>query len=263
MNELTVFNNDQFGEIRTVTIDGAIWFVARDVALALGYAKPQNAIAANVEEDDALKQGITDALGRTQETTIINESGLYSLIMSSKLPTAKAFKRWVTSEILPSIRKTGGYQQRALTPNEMFMLQAQINVENEKRITELESRLAESDRRLAETVEVFRSQSMSQKDVWQTEMNKTVNELVDKYRLNHQTFRRKLYTRLEMQLGIDLNRRKTNLQKRMRAGGCTYREMHDISMLRVVAEDAKLRSAFELIVKQEAAAYAMSGRAAQ
>lgn len=199
----------------------------------------------------------------TQEMIIINESGLYSLIMSSKLPTAKAFKRWVTSEILPSIRKTGGYQQRALTPNEMFMLQAQINVENEKRITELESRLAESDRRLQETVEVFRSQSMSQKDVWQTEMNKTVNELVDKYRLNHQTFRRKLYTRLEMQLGIDLNRRKTNLQKRMRAGGCTYREMHDISMLRVVAEDAKLCSAFELIVKQEAAAYAMSGRAAQ
>ena len=148
-------------------------------------------------------------------------------------------------------------------PNLQLLGQREPTVYGRTGLAELESRLAESDRRLTETVEVFRSQSMSQKDVWQTEMNKTVNELVDRYGLNHQTFRRKLYTRLEMQLGIDLSRRKTNLQKRMRAGGCTYREMHDISMLRVVAQDAKLRSAFELIVKQEAAAYAMSGRAAQ
>lgn len=262
MNELKAYCNDQFGEIRTVSIDGEPWFVGKDVAQALGYKDTVNAIKTHVDEEDKGGWQIATQFG-AKEATIINESGLYSLVMSSKLPSAKAFKRWVTSEILPSIRKTGGYQQRALTPNEMFMLQAQINVENEKRIAELESRLAESDRRLAETVEVFRSQSMSQKDVWQSEMNKTVNDLVDKYRLNHQTFRRKLYTRLEMQLGIDLNRRKTNLQKRMRAGGSTYREMHDISMLRVVAQDAKLRSAFELIVKQEAAAYAMSGRAAQ
>lgn len=262
MNELTVFDNVEFGSIRTAIIDEEPWFVGKDVAAALGYKDTVNAVKARVDEED--KRGWRFATpGGTQEMVIINESGMYSLVMSSKLPSAKAFKRWVTSEILPSIRKTGGYQQRALTPNEMFMLQAQINVENEKRIAELESRLAESDRRLAETVEVFRSQSMSQKDVWQSEMNKTVNDLVDKYRLNHQTFRRKLYTRLEMQLGCDLNRRKTNLQKRMRAGGSTYREMHDISMLRVVAQDAKLRSAFELIVKQEAAAYAMSGRAAQ
>lgn len=262
MNELTVFDNVEFGSIRTVAINGEPWFVGRDVAAALGYQDAFGALKKHVDDED--KQNCQNGSFETPRgMTIINESGLYSLVMSSKMPTAKAFKRWVTSEILPSIRKTGGYQQRALTPNEMFMLQAQINVENEKRIAELESRLAESDRRLAETVEVFRSQSMNQKDVWQSEMNKTVNDLVDKYRLNHQTFRRKLYTRLEMQLGIDLNRRKTNLQKRMRAGGSTYREMHDISMLRVVAQDAKLRSAFELIVKQEAAAYAMSGRAAQ
>ena len=75
----------------------------------LGYAKYRNAIAQHVDEDDALKQGVTDNLGRTQETTVINESGLYSLILSSKLPTAKAFKRWITSEVIPAIRKHGGY----------------------------------------------------------------------------------------------------------------------------------------------------------
>ena len=74
-----------------------------------GYAKPENAIATHVDEDDTLKQGIIDNLGRKQETTLINESGLYALILSSKLPSAKEFKRWVTSEVLPSIRKHSAY----------------------------------------------------------------------------------------------------------------------------------------------------------
>lgn len=89
--------------------DGEPWFVGKDVAKILGYAKPLNAIATHVDEDDSLKQGLTDSLGRIQETILINESGLYSLILSSKLPSAKKFKRWVTSEVLPIIRKTGGY----------------------------------------------------------------------------------------------------------------------------------------------------------
>lgn len=89
--------------------NGEPWFVGKDVADKLGYAKPLNAIATHVDEDDSLKQGLTDSLGRMQETILINESGLYSLILSSKLPSAKKFKRWVTSEVLPTIRKTGGY----------------------------------------------------------------------------------------------------------------------------------------------------------
>ena len=84
-------------------------FVGKDVAQALGYAKPINAIAMHVDEDDSLKQGLIDSRGRVQLAIIINESGLYSLILSSKLPQAKAFKRWVTSEVLPQIRQTGGY----------------------------------------------------------------------------------------------------------------------------------------------------------
>lgn len=109
MNNIEIFRNDEFGEVRTTIIDNEPWFVGKDVATILGYVKPLNAIAAHVDEDDSLKQGLTDSIGRTQETIFINESGLYSLILSSKLPQAKAFKRWVTSEVLPQIRKTGGY----------------------------------------------------------------------------------------------------------------------------------------------------------
>jgi prophage antirepressor-like protein len=109
MNELMIFTNPEFGNIRTIERDGTPWFVGKDVAEALGYAKPRNAIDTHVDPDDALKQGVTDSMGRTQEMTIINESGLYALVLGSKLPTAKKFKRWVTSEVLPSIRKNGMY----------------------------------------------------------------------------------------------------------------------------------------------------------
>lgn len=108
-NEITVFENTEFGSIRTMEINGEPHFVGKDVALILGYAKPRNAIAVHVDEEDKKVAPIQGDLGGTQEMTIINESGLYSLILSSKLPKAKGFKHWVTSEILPSIRKTGSY----------------------------------------------------------------------------------------------------------------------------------------------------------
>ena len=108
-NEMKIFNNPEFGEIRTVVIDGEPWFVGIDVAKALGYRKPTDAVNTNVEEDDSARKGVTDKLGRAQTTIVINESGLYSLIFGSKLESAKKFKKWVTSEVLPSIRKTGIY----------------------------------------------------------------------------------------------------------------------------------------------------------
>ena len=113
MNGLQTFANEEFGAVRSLMIEDMPWFVGRDVATALGYAKPRNAISVHVDDEDknsALIQGAIQ--GGTQgnpNMTIINESGLYSLILSSKLPAAKRFKRWVTSEVLPAIRRTGGY----------------------------------------------------------------------------------------------------------------------------------------------------------
>lgn len=106
----TVFNHPEFGELRTVEIDGVVWFVGKDVAEALGYSKSRNAIAAHVDEEDKTHAPIQGGCSTgVQDTIVINESGLYALILSSKLPSAKEFKHWVTSEVLPSIRKTGGY----------------------------------------------------------------------------------------------------------------------------------------------------------
>lgn len=108
MNELQIFNNPEFGEIRTVEVNGEPWLVGKDVAQALGYSNPRKALADHVDDED---KGVTkrDTLGGAQEMTIINESGLYSLVLSSKLPAAKKFRQWVTNEVLPTIRKTGGY----------------------------------------------------------------------------------------------------------------------------------------------------------
>lgn len=113
MNDLTTFTNPEFGQVRTVEIDGTPWLVGKDVAVALGYSNPRKAIADHVDAEDQRKSdGVTirDSIGRDQNPTLINESGLYSLILSSKMPKAKAFKRWVTSEVLPAIRKTGAYE---------------------------------------------------------------------------------------------------------------------------------------------------------
>lgn len=110
MNDLTTFSNPEFGQVRTVEINGTPWLVGKDVALALGYAKPQNAISRHVDAEDQKVAPIQGTPGGEQEMLIINESGLYSLILSSKMPKAKAFKHWVTSEVLPAIHKTGAYE---------------------------------------------------------------------------------------------------------------------------------------------------------
>ena len=117
MNDLQIFSNPEFGQVRTVEIDGTPWLVGKDVAVALGYKNPGKAIIAHVDEEDKrlemLPQETDSQNGNASpasKTALINESGLYSLILSSKIPKAKAFKRWVTSEVLPAIRKNGAYE---------------------------------------------------------------------------------------------------------------------------------------------------------
>ncbi len=109
MNELTIFKNEDFGEVRTILINDEPYFVGKDVALILGYTNPQKALRDHVDEEDRTVNESFTVNGTA--ATLINESGLYSLILSSKLPSAKKFKRWVTSEVLPEIRKTGAYSR--------------------------------------------------------------------------------------------------------------------------------------------------------
>ena len=149
--DITRYKNNELGEIRATEIDGEPWFVGKDVAEILGYKKARNAIAMHVDEDDALKQGVTDSFGRMQETTFINESGLYSLILGSKLPTAKKFKRWVTSEVLPSIRKYGMYAADELLddPDLMIAVLTELKAEREK-AKRLENTVAVQNQQIVE-----------------------------------------------------------------------------------------------------------------
>lgn len=119
MNEVQLFNFENH-EVRSLLLNNEPWFVGKDVAEVLGYAKPLNAIAQHVDKDDSLKQGLTDSLGRQQKTIFVNESGLYALIFGSKLESAQKFKRWVTSEVLPALRKTGQYQVKELSGQELM-----------------------------------------------------------------------------------------------------------------------------------------------
>lgn len=111
MQKIQIFNNPDFGEVRTLIINAEPWFVGNDVSRALGYAKPKGAIQNHVDSEDKQVAPIQDPSGRMIDMMVINESGLYSLIFGSKMETAKQFKHWVTSEVLPQIRKTGSYEQ--------------------------------------------------------------------------------------------------------------------------------------------------------
>lgn len=144
MNEIKLFTNKEFGEIRTMNIDEEPWFVGKDVAEALGYSNASKAVSTHVgEEDRILKVLEADSQNgnvvKTQ-TALINESGLYALIFGSKLESAKRFKHWVTSEVLPAIRKTGSYQ-KPMSPVEMMRIQLGMIDDHEGRITDLEQNM--------------------------------------------------------------------------------------------------------------------------
>ena len=138
MNELQVFNNPEFGEIRTIEIDGEPWFVGKDVALALGYEKPTDAVRKRIDDEDRGVSKIETPSG-TQEMAVINESGLYSLVLSSKLSSAKKFKRWITHEVIPSIRRHGAYmtpqtlEQALLSPDFLMQLAQRLKEEQQAR----------------------------------------------------------------------------------------------------------------------------------
>lgn len=154
MNELRIFENPEFGKVRTVTIDDEVWFIGNDVARALGYEKYRDAVPRHVDTDDKQSIQIEDA-GQRRMMTIINESGLYSLIFGSQLDSAKRFKCWVTSEILPSIRKHGGYilNQDTMSDDEIMeraLLVAQSRiVERDKTIARQKKEIQKKDEKIA------------------------------------------------------------------------------------------------------------------
>lgn len=182
---ITIFNNEEFGNVRTLTINGEPWFVGKDIAECLGYSRSTKAVSDHVDEEDIDGIPIQDSIGRMQNTPILNESGVYSLILSSKLESAKKFKKWVTSEVLPSLRKTGTYTVMATQPNttSSIIVQPTSDIElpkatntwylkNRKRIREL-CNLMDIERRtlyhlilteIGKTIDIEQSKSIYTRD---------------------------------------------------------------------------------------------------
>ena len=254
MNEIQVFNNPAFGEVRSVAIEGEPWFVGKDVAEALGYSNTRQALKTNVYDEDKDVHTV-DTLCGTQKMTIINESGLYSLIMSSKLPSAKEFKRWVTSEVLPTIRKQGSYTvQQPMTPAQLIAAQAQVLVQMEEKMQALQAKteaVQTQQSALAERVETaIKVFSRPSEDHWKADMGRAIKELCQEKKLNLLDTKGRLYRELEQKCGCDVASRQRCLRQRMKKQGARHRDAAAMTKLDAIAADKKLRAAFEGIVRE-------------
>lgn len=200
MNELKIFENNEFGEIRTILDEqGESWFVGKDIAQILEYSRPTKAIQDHVDYEDRDEVPIQDSIGRNQNTPIINESGLYSLIFSSKMKKAKEFKRWVTSEVLPAIRKDGGYMvtkegetEEELIARALILAQKSIErleLENKKKdqiIGELTPKADYVDKILQNTSLIKVSSIAKDYGMSAQDMNKLLHELRIQYKQGDQ-----------------------------------------------------------------------------
>lgn len=246
MNDLQIFTNPDFGEVRTIEENGAVMFCGSDVAKALGYSNPRDAISRHcrgvVKRDTPTESGM-------QEMSFIPESDLYRLVFGSKLPMAERFTDWVTEEILPAIRRHGSYSRKPITPAEQLLAQANVLVEQERRLSALE----ETAEKTSRAIEMIAAPAASTRDTWQEETGKAIRHMCAEYALNYHSTTGDLYKELEGRAGIDLDARKRNLQKRLRANGATATECKAVSKLSVIARNPQLREIFTGIVQRKAA----------
>ena len=267
MNELQIFNNAEFGQVRVVMIEDEPWFVGKDVAEALGYSAPRNAIASHVDKEDKKDAPIQCPLGGTQTMTIINESGVFSLILSSKLPTAKKFKRWVTGEVLPSIRKNGGYsiQQESTDSFEALLKQNElINKQNKvingaiKAVIQIHQQTKEQNLRLEKVekqVNTLRDANIFETNDWDTTVNNLINEIVKVFPAEegvnvYEAVKKESYIRLQKEGRCDLNSRLRHRKMNAEKNGATKTAIKRINKLQVIKADKRLSSYYVLVLKQ-------------
>lgn len=255
MDNLQTFQHPTFGEVRTVAIDGEPWFVGKDVAQLLGYSNARDALARAVDDEDKKVSGIPTPLRGVQEMTVINESGLYSLIMSSKLPSAKVFKRWVTSEVLPTIRQQGSYAIRQpMTPAQLIAAQAQVLVQMEEKMQALQAQTeAVRDQQTALEAKVetaIKAFARPNEDHWRRDMDEAIKGLCQEKGLNLMSTKGRMFRELEQKCGCDVDARQRRLRQRMRKQGARKRDLDCISKLDAIGADRQLRAVFESIVRE-------------
>lgn len=216
MTDIKLFENPEFGQVRVLLEDGEPLFVGVDVASILGYKEPHKAIVRHIEEVDRMKRPVSDNQGFTRDMWVVNESGLYSLIFSSELLTARSFKRWVTSEVLPSIRKTGSYSVKPMTAIEMLAVQAQAMVELERKQIEQELRLSATETKVNEIVYIqeknlnlLNALPLADEEVISLSPRQELNQLVRTYaqsaNIEYNQVWNKIYSELYYRYHISLN----------------------------------------------------------
>lgn len=246
--------------------DGTAYLRLDTVARGLGFTQEKGGVEYVRWEtvDRYLREiGFPSKLGKENFPTngerpeFIPENIFYRLAMKAKNEAAEAFQAKIADEVIPAIRKTGGYNPKPMTANEMFSLQAQINLDNEREIKELKGRTAENEKRLDETnrkfdaVTTFVTSPLTDADTWQERMTRHIRRAVEEFGLNYQQFHAQLYDELERTAGVDLKCRQTRMRNRMYAAGATKTECKAVSKLSVIAADKKLRAMFETILRNE------------
>ena len=260
MTDLQIFNSPEFGAIRTIEKDGEPWFVGKDVAVVLGYGDTDQALRKHIDDEDKLTRRF-DGSGQNRQMTIINESGLYSLVLSSKLPTAKKFKRWVTSEVIPSIRKTGSYSvpcdlSRLSPEMQMLKLLTDKAIENELAQQEQARQLHQVEQK----VENIRELVGINPNGWREDCRKLIVKIA--YSMGGNEYIREVnnevFNLVDKRAGVSLETRLTNKRRRMAEEGVCKSKRDRLSKVDVIAEDKKLIEIYikvvrELVVKYDAA----------
>lgn len=247
MNEMQIF---KYGDmpIRTIEKDGEMWWADRDVCDILGMTRTTDAVR-RLEPDEVDKISLIDGRGAEQMTYIINEPGLYNLIIRSNKPEAKDFKRWVTHEVLPSIRQTGSYamaQSQPMTPAQLIAAQGQLLVEMEQRVDAIQGQTLALEAKVDTAIKAF---SRPAEDHWRADMDKAVKELCSDLGWSLPRFRGKLFAELEQTAGCDLAARLRRLRERKKKTGMRYRDATELGKLDAIAADKQLRAIFEGIVR--------------
>lgn len=241
MNELTVFENPEFGEFRTLEIDGEPWFCLADVCRPLELRSTD--VKNRLKRDKVAVINHTDSIGRAKKMLFIDEGNLYRTIFQSHKPEAERFMDWVTEEVLPAIRKTGSYQAKPMSIAENLAAQAQLLVEQEKRIARIEQRVDHALTAIARP----------QADNWIADMKDSIHAYCEAKGLTDAAGRGRLYAALDSEANCNTDRRLSELRRRQKKAGVRYKDYMALTKLDAIAADKQLRVAFEGIVARETA----------
>lgn len=244
MNKLQIFKNSDFGEIRTVTIDNEPWFVAADVCRALEIKNVTDAVK-RLDEDEVTRFNLG---GLSGESNCVNEYGLYNLVLGSRKPEAKQFKRWITHEVIPQIRKTGSYMDITSLPPELQLMNALVQQMNTHALNQQKLQIALDDTK-QEIQDMRDAIVINPKAEWRKEVDSILKKIGFKAD-DYSAIRREAYQALQDRARCKPNVLVTNLKKRAAANGMQKSKVDNINLMDVLENDVRLREIFISIVKE-------------